>query len=235
MEGGPGLGATEDIELPERFHQTTPTLALMGTAGDDSDGEEDIVFYDALGELTESTIDILAPIVQTCVNAPPVDIRFQRIKKMCKTLNEWANVLIGVGVFFLAVIGVVYTTWTAQKDYYEYCYERNVSKPVDFRERNRADDVKQTHNALTRKCKSTLKEGISSPFSWHMIRSASNLASETLRQTHDNTLSALDSHLSNRRPAVVFFFEVSAPCYWLGAHAASRYTGSQPGKYGCRR
>lgn len=52
----------------------------------------------------------LNPVVHVGPNATTVDSRFERLKETCKSLKEWANASIGVGVFFLAIIGVAYTT-----------------------------------------------------------------------------------------------------------------------------
>lgn len=57
MEADPGLGGTEDIELPLR-NQTPSTLAPVETPDDDSDGEKDVIFHDALSRLIGSTDDL---------------------------------------------------------------------------------------------------------------------------------------------------------------------------------
>jgi hypothetical protein len=217
MEEDPGLGSTEDIELPVRIQQPAPNAAPAETPNDDSDEEDAAIFHDAVSDVHDSTNDLLAPVIQSGADVPAPASSLKRVKKILVSLNETTNSLIGLGVFFLAVISVVYTIWTVHKDYYDFYYERNVSEHRHFENMKQADTSKQTLDPLPQKCKSTLKEGISPPFSWHATRSAFSLAAESLSQGQNEIPSTLDSRLSNMRPTVVFL---------SGASCAVLLTGS---------
>ena len=133
MEENPALEHTEDIELVVHTRQTTPNTTPVQVPDDGGDEEEESIFHDALTNVDASTDEQLTATVQSRPGEATEDGTFKSLKKLWSSIGEKANSIVGIGVFILTVIGVIYTVWTANKDYYEYCYERSVSEPNMFR------------------------------------------------------------------------------------------------------
>lgn len=130
MEAIPTLEHTEDIELVVHTRQTSPNSTPVEVSNNSGDEEEESTFHDALTDFNASTDEQLAATVQSHPGPAAEDSASKTLKKLWTSVSKKANSIIGIGVFILTIIGVVYTVWTANKDYYEYCYERSVSEPI---------------------------------------------------------------------------------------------------------
>jgi hypothetical protein len=117
------LTTGEAIELI----QTGSDVASTRDTDHEGDDGEFEVYHDALGDQPQNPGNLSANVHVLTTKPAAFKKAFKRLKKFCLSFNVIVIFIITIGAFTIGLFTYRYAVWTADKDYYEYCYERNVS------------------------------------------------------------------------------------------------------------